>query len=237
MDRNSMLIWYPVIRHLDIPQPKTEMYLIPVEVLDNMREENLSKLNMETVKTIARNIGYPLFLRTDQSSAKHSWKDTSFVESEKNLKDHIFEVVLFNLCADIMGLPFEALVFREYIPMDSKFTAFDGDMPVNPERRYFINNGKVLCHHNYWIEEAIERSKEPSVKNWRELSQLMSIETDREVELLTKYSEMVGEWMKGYWSIDFCRAKDGRWILIDMASGFDSWHPECDKKIKETEHA
>ena len=31
--------------------------------------------------------------------------------------------------------------------------------------------------------------------------------------------------MKGYWSVDYWKAKDGRWILIDMAEGEKSWHP------------
>lgn len=37
----------------------------------------------------------------------------------------------------------------------------------------------------------------------------------------------------GYWSIDFCKAKDGRWILIDMATGERTWHKEdCEYYIK-----
>ena len=118
---------------------------------------------------------------------------------------------------------YSALVFREFIEMDSGYTAFNG-MPVNPERRYFIKDGKVQCRHVYWVEEAIQR---PSVDNWRELSEKMNTETESEITLLTKYAEMVAKEFDGYWSLDFCRGKDGTFYLIDMALGERSWHPEC----------
>jgi hypothetical protein len=140
------------------------------------------------------------------------------------LKDHILEITSFTRCCDIFGgLPIEAIVVREYIPMDSKYTAFHG-MPVSPERRYFIDNGKVVCHHAYWIKEAII---EPSATNWKELSDEMNKETPEEIELLTKYAELVGTVLpEGFWSVDFCKAKDGTWYLIDMAVGEESWHPK-----------
>ena len=47
-----------------------------------------------------------------------------------------------------------------------------------------------------------------------------------EIELLTEHAKQVAEKFKGFWSVDFCKAKDGRWILIDMAIGEDSWHPK-----------
>ena len=43
--------------------------------------------------------------------------DYLFVEREEELIGHIFEVLEFNECVDILGLPYKALVFREF---DSK---------------------------------------------------------------------------------------------------------------------
>jgi hypothetical protein len=131
-----------------------------------------------------------------------------------------------------MGLDFKAFAVREYIPMASRFTAFYGDMPVNPERRYFFEYGQILCHHSYWIEEAIEQSKKPSIPNWRAVARELNTETEDEIKLLTNYAEMVAKQFDGYWSVDFCKAKDGRWILIDLATGRKSWHPECKFKVK-----
>jgi hypothetical protein len=101
-------------------------------------------------------------------------------------------------------------------------------MPVNPERRYFVENGKVICRHPYWIQEAVEKGTKPEKlpENWREIATAMNIQTQEEIKLLTGYAEQVSKVLDGFWSVDFCKAKDGRWILIDMANGELSWHPD-----------
>ena len=243
-DINSMLIWFPRIKDLNIPMPKTEIYEIPEDALANLQREDMKNLDMEAVKKVAAKIGYPLFLRTDQASGKHYWKRTCYVEKEEDLRIHVFEVVSFNLCADLFGLPFKALVFREFIEMDSKFVAFLGEMPVNPERRYFIKDGKILCHHAYWIPEAIEQgtvgqSWDKLPVGWRDILKKINTETPEEVKLLSSYANEIAEIFKGFWSIDFCKSKDGTWWLIDMAAGEKSWHYEkCEfsKMTNETDY-
>lgn len=220
-----MLVWYPKIKDLDIPQPETEIYKIPDEVLDNLRRENLKGLDMNEVHKLADKIGYPLFLRTDLASGKHFWERSCYVEERKNLKQHIFEVIAHNLTADIMGLDFKALAFRKYIPMKELFTAFFGNMPVNPEIRFFIRDGKIQCWHWYWIEDAIEN---PSVKNWEEVLEKEKKATmGKEIRRLKEYvQKIIKKFPEGYWSIDFCKSKEGEWILIDMATGKRSWKPK-----------
>ena len=225
VESDSLLLWYPKIKQLPIPQPKTEIILLTKEELEILYNETIPKSVTDKVKVICDRMGYPCFLRTDLASGKHTWKRSCFVDGETELWKHIWEVTSFNLCAGILGLDFRALVVREFIPMDTYFTAFWGDMPVNPERRYFVNNGEVLCHHPYWVEEAIAQSKQPSIVNWREIAKKINTETEEEVKLLTSYAKIVAEQFDGYWSIDFCKAKDSRWILIDMATGSNSWHP------------
>ena len=76
-------------------------------------------------------------------------------------------------------------------------------MPVNPERRYFIRDGKVLCHHAYWIQEAIEASyKPPSEKQWREISEILNFEGKNEAQLLSNYALQVAKVIDGFWSVD-----------------------------------
>jgi len=141
----------------------------------------------------------------------------------------LWEIVEFNICADVFGgLDFTSFVFREYIEMESGFKAFLGELPINKERRYFIKNGKVLCHHPYWIEDSISR---PSIKNWKTVLEKLNEETEDEIELLTSYAEKVAKVLDGYWSIDFCLSKEGVWYLIDCALGKDSWHPKCKFKL------
>lgn len=230
MDKTSLLYWYPKIKDLEIPQPRTEWVLLSqkefVTTMEGMPDSIIDRVD----GLIKNKFQLPVFIRTDQSSAKHFWEKACYYDGSERLWRHLAEICMFNHCADIMGLYFTAMVVREYIEMDSKYTAF-ASMPVNPERRYFIKDGALLCHHHYWIKEAILR---PSVENWEELSDEMNLETSAEIELLTTYTKQVAKIIDGFWSIDFCKAKDGRWILIDMAEGNKSWHPEdCKFALKE----
>ena len=244
-DKNSMLYWYPKIKDVAIPQPTTEILEIGIDMaMWGFPEDNLWQWEKK-IKEYAHRIGYPLFMRTDQTSDKHSWNKSCFVESEEVLMDHILRLLEFNYCATPMGLPCVALVFREYIPMDSNFVAFHGDLPISPERRYFIRDGKIQCHHPYWVEDAIGKWLEskglvrkytPKIlkdnlpDNWKEILAKMNTETRKEVELLSYYAINVAVRLKGYWSVDFCKAKDGMWYLIDCAKGENSYHPECEFK-------
>jgi len=233
--KSSLLYWYPKIKDLGIPTPRTEIVTLTTEeVKAYHRGEGdcfgLNRLEKEVKKVIETNFSLPVFLRTDEFSNKHLWWESCYLDNLDNLQRNLFEIICGSKLADIMGLPIEALVVREFIQMDTRFKAFYGEMPVNPERRYFIRNEKLECHHPYWIKDAVERgtpkSKLPT--NWRELAEEMNLEAQDEIDLLSGYSIVVATNIGGYWSVDFCKAKDGRWILIDMAEGEKSWHPsEC----------
>jgi len=236
-NKSSMLYWYPKIKDLDIPQPKT----IVLEFLGytsgdwcGFVDDGFPKDMIAKIKVACKEFGYPVFIRTDSASGKHDWKKSCFVESEDKLVGNLSRVVEFNLIASIMGLPMNAIIVREYVPMKNLFTAFYGEMPVNPEIRFFAKDGEILCKHWYWIEEAITN---PSVKNWKEImkKEKKSLEGRKDLFLFDKALRVASEF-KGCWSIDFCKSKDGIWYLIDMAVGNESWHPEnCSnhKKIME----
>jgi len=237
MNLSSLLYWWPKIRDLGIPVPKTEILEVPrqlfLEAVDLADPLKAISPFVEPIKEAARKIGYPLFLRTDQASGKHDWKDSCYVEREEDLLAHVFRVIEANEMVDILGLDWKALVFREFIPLDWKFKAFWGEMPVAREHRYFIKDGRVICHHPYWPEDAIAQSGfEPKESNWRALLKDLNTETKEEVKLLTEYSTKVASVLEGYWSVDFAHANYGRWILIDMALGGESWHPKCAKDRK-----
>jgi hypothetical protein len=215
---NSLLYWFPRIRPL-VPTPKT----VWVEVDDGILWDLENPLPMDVadaLKLKANEIGYPLFMRTANVSGKFEWKDTCYVASEDRLLSNIHHLVEFNLC--LMPTPnMEAIVFREFLEMDTKFTAFSGNMPINRERRYFINHGKVVCHHGYWPLDAIVN---PSVPGWEGLLVELNAELPGEVGLLSEYAERVGKVLDGFWSVDFCRQKNGEWVLTDMAVGERSYH-------------
>jgi len=230
--KSSLLYWFPKIKNLGIPTPRTEIVTLTEQEKDTYyRGEgdcfNLERLTNKVSEIIQERFSLPVFLRTDEFSNKHLWGKSCYLDNLDNLQRNLFEIICGSKLADMMGLPIEAIVVREFIQMDTRFRAFYGEMPVNPERRYFIRNGKLECHHAYWIEDAVESGTpvEKLPKNWRQLAKEMNTETKKEVELLTNYSQKIAEVIDGYWGIDYCKAKNGRWILIDMAEGEKSWHP------------
>ena len=173
-------------------------------------------------KELADKYGYPVFIRSDQSSAKHSWDKSCYldVDDMRVLESHIGEIILQNLCADIIGLPLKSIVFREFIPLEWKFKSHQG-MPVAKEQRFFIKNGKIQCSHAYWPEWAIEN---PTIPNWKEELKKLNTLTQEDKDTLNDYVMRVAKVFDGYWSVDFAKGKNGAWYLIDMAEGGKSFH-------------
>lgn len=226
-NHSSLLYWFPKIKELDIPQPRTEILKLSMEELKHLHNERLPHTVTNKVqKIIDTKFTLPVFLRTDYASDKHRWERSCFYNGSNKLWEQIYNIIEFNLCCDMMGLPFTAIAIREYIKMESGFTAFAGNLPISKERRYFIRDGKVIEKYPYWPVEAIESSPfHPKNNDWRDILKKLNTETEKEVKLLTGYAEKVASVLDGYWSVDFCKAKDGRWILIDMAMGERSWRP------------
>jgi len=229
INQNSMFYWYDKIKDLPIAQPKTALYKFTGPELEYLAEEMVPLSISENVQGIVKEIGFPLFMRTDFSSCKHGWKKTCYVESIEVLQRHILELLTNSMMQGWMSYQDTGLVFREFLQLQTGFTAFRGDFPVNRERRYFIKDGKVQCHHPYWYPGAIDGHTK--TEGWKETVDLLNFETPSEVEILTEYAERVGEVMKGYWSVDFAKGAgaESPWYLIDMAEGEKSFHwLECE---------
>jgi hypothetical protein len=228
---NSLMYWYPKLHGTETLTPQTIIVeLKNKEQLLEVCDGNFKVLESQWEEILAatKRIGFPLFMRTDEFSGKHNWKNTCFVEKEEDLRQHIATLVEESYMAHILGLPLRALVFRKYIPMKNLFKAFHGEMPVNPEVRFFFKDKKVQCWHWYWIEDAIEQGTRSGLPdNWKEIitNEKKGL-SEQEINELTRQVNKVAQNFKGYWSIDFCKSAKGEWILIDMALGEKSWHPE-----------
>lgn len=265
MNRNSMCLWWPKIKDLPIPMPETVILEEPrkdllvdffaavadlhevtrrTPVLEcngtSARIEAAYKRVMEDfgpyedrIHEEADKLGYPLFWRTDLHSGKHDYERTCFVANRDGLKENLYSLLEVGWLANIAGTAeHRAIVLREFLDLDSTFKAFRG-LPIAAERRYFVEGGKVLCRHPYWPEEAFTHGM--TDQNWQELLAELNRQHDWEVALLINYATAVSAAVRGYWSVDFARAKDGTWYLIDMARGEDSWHPDACLVAKERE--
>jgi len=210
MNQNSMLYWYKKIENLNIPMPKSLFC-----DLNSIAE----------VTGAANSLGYPCFLRTDLCSGKHDWKNSCFVQEPSNLQQHMDKVLESNIRWKMLDIEPQAFVVREFLKLDTLFTAFEGDMPINRERRYFVQDGRVICSHPYWPSSAFNNhpARMAHGVDWESKLSILNERDSTENELET-YAIEVGKALGGYWSIDFAKDQTGKWWLLDMALGANSYH-------------
>lgn len=228
-----MLYWWPRVCGLGVPAPGTKVLEFGSRRLaglccpENEEDAASARRVIEAVKEAARGFGYPVFIRTDHASGKHNWENACYVASEEDLPRCLGGLIEANELADLTP---EAIVVRRYIPLESAFVAFWGNMPVAKERRYFVRDGKVVCHHPYWPEDAVRFPPGREPEGWREKLAALNEETPEEIELLSGCAARLGAALPGYWSLDFAKGRDGVWYFIDAARGELSWHPECPQR-------
>lgn len=248
--KNSLLFWFPKVNKLGIPVPKTAWVKFPNELGRNLVSGEGDRDGFESylkkIEEKAEALGYPVFIRTDMASHKHGWDNGAFVRKKADMLNHIIDTIEFNEMVGMLGLNYNAIVIREFLELDWRFKAFYGNMPVARERRYFVKDNEVLCHHSYWVPEAIAKAHEGEgtrsnilgylphklPNKWQEMLAELNEEAPGEVQLLTGYAEKISSVLEGYWSIDFACTRKGKWIMIDAANGFASYHVTCDKQLE-----
>ena len=223
---SSMNVWYPTTKNLDIPQPKTELVNIKdgadfFKILHGESDVDMMNAIIES----ANRLTYPMFMRADQTSGKHQFEDICLIKEVSDFKTHFPALIEDNYMKD---LNIRSIYLREFIELDWRFKAFGG-MPVASERRYFISDDGVVCHHPYWIEDAIHFNaitEEYQETDWKDALQGLNLESKKEIKLLSTYAEEIHSALPGNWSVDFAKGRNGVWYLIDMARSEVSWHPK-----------
>jgi len=220
-----MSYWYPKVRDL-VQTPRTELLETDVEFVhlcDGKKPDGYDAFMAHLREAVDR-IGVPAFLRTGITSGKHFWRDTCHLTDPSKLAHHVYQLVEFSCIADLIGLDYDVWAVREMLPTIPAFYAFNG-MPVTRERRYFVRDGEIVCHHPYWPAEAIKgHTDEP---RWADLLAALSDQPEHEVSMLGRRTRRVGEALGGAWSVDWLWTERG-WFLIDMADAGKSYHwPDC----------
>lgn len=173
------------------------------------------------IRKAADMIGYPCFLRTGQTSAKHYWKDSCYVESPDVLDAHINEIVNFSGFVD---LPCDVWAVRQILPAASSpdsFLAFDGEMPITKEMRFFIKDGAIEHIQRYWPKSAIEGHAEG---DWEERFDRLMTLPEADLASLTAQTLHVATFFPGWWSIDWLYVPtEDKWYATDMAQGAGSY--------------
>ncbi len=231
LNRNRMSWWLPrVPMRIAIPVTRFVGYSgrdSLVDLLDGKVPDGFYKLRTGLTE-MGDELGWPIFLRTDYLSGKHSWKNTCYVSGREDVSKHIGALIEHSLMADMETFPVDIWVARKMIPTSPAFIYVPGQMPIVKERRYFVQDGKVVCHHPYWPEDVFN-DQCTSRSDWRERLDVINEEPRHEVRLLSKLSSIVATAIGGQWSIDWLWSEsEGKWYLIDMAEAKHSYHwPGC----------
>lgn len=238
MRDNSLSFWFPILKDMGINVPETifidinnydKNCVVALKKMFWMKEltetdkKSLGKF-MATMKYLADKIGYPLFLRSGNTSYKHEWLDTCYVPNVEVLPIHIQNIAEHSIMADMKGgWPINIWVLRKIIPTEPIFTAFNG-FPVTKEFRIFFRDGKIECIHPYWPEDSLKGQTDD--KDWKMKLKSMNKLNKYDTEEIVKMSNAIAKKFKGWWSLDWLKGKDGKWYAIDMAIGEDSYHFE-----------
>lgn len=219
-EQSSMLYWWPKIKDLDIPQPKTKFVNVNTdEILEILNRKQDTIPQEKEIRELANSFGYPVFVRSDHLSDKHSWKDTCYVPDSDNLMPHIYRIAEDSLMMSMMGeLGPNAIFVREFIPLKmAGFTAFE-DFPVSKEVRCFVRDGVLECVHPYWFDDAVAEvndtvkkigTGEPvSPEHWKKMLAEMNILTDHDTAEIKRYANIVSKKFDDYWSVDFAKGSE-----------------------------
>lgn len=225
MGKTSLLYWWPKIKGLGIPVPKTAIHIVHnygnglMSILDGA---SFPEADVAGIRAVADEIGYPCFIRSDMTSAKHSWERGAVVHHSEELFDKVWCLVEDNALKDQY---ISAIVVREYLafnPLESFQVPRFGNLPVRRERRIFIRDGQIEVILPYWPLDALQGTIQ-DLAEWRPQLEVLN-DLAWELPLLTDYGKTVASTFPEYWSVDFMWA-EGKWWLIDMAEGEKSWRP------------
>lgn len=235
MDKTSMTYWFPLLEAAGLPVPRTKSVTMPPELcrsilmvlygekpdLDPREHPFIAEL-----RSAVDEIGTPCFLRTEMTSAKHSWDKSCFVADADSLIKHVYAIAEFSECADFCGLPYKTWFVRELLP-SIKFGVcprYD-NMPVAREFRFFVEGGAIQCFHPYWPLEALrDGGWKGSDSKYFELCRPGADE-----EEIRALAVKVSNAIEGAWSVDLLQTKKG-WYVTDMAEAHKSYHWEGCRK-------
>lgn len=234
---NSALVWIPAMEraadhHEDVHVPETVFVDIESEAAANWIDGDGDRFNFADVADAAESLRYPVFVRTDITSAKHQGMAGIRARDEDELRTAVRWALESNFMS--MGTPQpKAIVVRDWIELslgfydDSRMT--DSKRQIAREFRAFATPDEHLCTHFYWPEDSIHSTE---CEDWRDRLESMA-ELDESQEMaMVNYATTVAEIVpkRAPWSVDFAIGSHGSVYAIDMALGDLSWHPDCPQK-------
>jgi hypothetical protein len=225
-DITALSYWFPKLEAAGIPVPKTRILGMSEAAMEDIWAAFDGKEGPgavrdfgEQIAVIGDEMGWPVFLRTDHTSAKHHWNEACFVAKREDVLSHIFQIAEFSELCSFMGLPWKNWAVREFLPTKPLAIAPRySDMPVCREFRFFVTDGEVQCWHPYWPLDSLEQG---GVVNAEAIYAEMC-RCENEAALIA-LAEAAGRAVPGSWSIDILDTARG-WFVTDMAEAEKSFH-------------
>ena len=242
-DKTRLSYWFPKLLAAGLPVPRTVLVEATEEEVTNAKHllfEDVEPKEIHDlvarIKQATDEIGYPCFLRTDYTSAKHYWEKTCFVTSPDKLLDHVMEIAAFSEASGLIGMPIDMWAIREYLPVKPMgFCRNYENMPIVKEFRVFVDGDKIECIHPYWPKEALERGQ----VEWLPENSFCPEDSLVYLDIANRHridylAEKAGGILGGRWSVDIlyvggsCIRDEYRWYITDLAEADKSWHwPDC----------
>lgn len=225
--KSCISYWFPRIKHLPVPRTvilHTDLLSDTYKIFDGEEHKPLENAVKQIKTIIETGFGYPTFLRTGQTSNKHSWSHTCYVDKESDIYSHMVNLIEFSSICDLYGLPFDVWAIREFLELETYFTAFD-NMPIGKEFRFFIENGSIIYEQPYWLKKAFQEPYTPKEKNWEQHLETFSNLQTKDIEPARTLAREVAEIFKDdvQFSVDICKLKSSEWYITDMAVGANSF--------------
>lgn len=229
MNKTALSYWFPQIEAAGLPVPKTTILKMPQacleecwQLFDGEGDGKLLKEFAERLAVACDAMGFPVFLRTDFTSHKHSWEKTCFVPNRNAMFLHVYELAELSDMMNMDGsLNWDTWVVREMLPtIPLAVCPRYGNMPVNREFRFFVRDGEIVCAHPYWPAEGLRQG---GCNTDLELMTELGFPSD--MSELEDLARRAGRAVGGSWSVDILETKRG-WFVTDLAEASKSFHWE-----------
>ena len=227
IDKTRLSYWLPRLQAAGLPTPRTIIiYATKAEykdiyrLLDGEKLQKPGKTLISRITAAADEMGYPCFLRTDHTSAKHDWEKTCFLQKADDVEGHAAVIINFWECVNFSAPPCDVWVIREFLPtIPAGVCENYNNMPICKEFRFFVDGPEVKCWHPYWPLEVLEQGapRYYGSFDYEEFCRTVDIEG------LHKLASAAGAAAGGEWSVDILETRQG-WYITDMAEAHKSWH-------------
>lgn len=151
----------------------------------------------------------PLIVKDFVKSQKHYWDTACFIPSatDKNKVKSVIEKFIELQNTDLN----EGLVIREFVALNDLTIHSKSGMPLKQEYRLFFLNGQLLGCYDYWEEGEYSVDDQPPLELFNNIAK--SIDSN-------------------FFSMDIAKAKNGKWIIIELGDGQVAGLPDKVDRLK-----